>query len=306
MCFTIEPGLYIPATDKTAPEELRGIGVRIEDNIVVTAHGCDNLTTFVPKEIDEIEKMHPETLKELCMNLFDNAEVTQGNGKKVKVPNLLIVATTNHGMNQIFPEGYANWSDEEIKRRVESFSQKDLKDLFTQTTEADNNYKLPREIVNRVGAYIVANPLSHDTAIQVARLEISKRQKTFKERNGINISISDEAIKYITEQTYNKEDGVRDLSRAVERFFGEITQSSTEKDIKVDIVKNGAKRNWSFSLQTPTKTIELKNHSFKGQGQSLSAEDMKDLKTLESRVNQEIFGQEEMVTKSINAIGIGK
>ena len=252
--------------------------------------------------IDEIEKMHPETLKELCMNLFDNGEVTQGNGKKVKVPNLLIVATTNHGMNQIFPEGYANWSDEEIKRRVESFSQKDLKDLFTQTTEADNNYKLPREIVNRVGAYIVANPLSHDTAIQVARLEISKRQKTFKERNGINISISDEAIKYITEQTYNKEDGVRDLSRAVERFFGEITQSSTEKDIKVDIVKNGAKRNWSFSLQTPTKTIELKNHSFKGQGQSLSAEDMKDLKTLESRVNQEIFGQEEMVTKSINAI----
>ena len=57
MCFTIEPGLYIPANDKNAPEELRGIGVRIEDNIVVTSHGCDNLTTFVPKEIDEIEKI---------------------------------------------------------------------------------------------------------------------------------------------------------------------------------------------------------------------------------------------------------
>jgi ATP-dependent Clp protease ATP-binding subunit ClpA len=70
--------------------------------------------------IDEIEKMHPETLKELAMNLFDNGEVTQGNGKKVKVPNLLIVATTNHGVNQIFPEGYANWSDEEVKRRVDS------------------------------------------------------------------------------------------------------------------------------------------------------------------------------------------
>lgn len=57
MCFTIEPGLYIPADDKSAPEELRGIGVRIEDNLVVTANGCDNLTSGVPKEIDEIEKL---------------------------------------------------------------------------------------------------------------------------------------------------------------------------------------------------------------------------------------------------------
>lgn len=57
MCFTVEPGLYIPADDKNAPADLRGIGVRIEDNIVVTAHGCDNLTSFAPKEIDEIEKV---------------------------------------------------------------------------------------------------------------------------------------------------------------------------------------------------------------------------------------------------------
>lgn len=57
MCFTVEPGLYIPVDDKSAPEELRGIGVRIEDNIVVTATGCDNLTFAAPKEIDEIEKL---------------------------------------------------------------------------------------------------------------------------------------------------------------------------------------------------------------------------------------------------------
>jgi Xaa-Pro aminopeptidase len=57
MCFTIEPGLYIPIDDRTAPADLRGIGVRIEDNIVVTKNGCDNLTSGVPKEIDEIEKI---------------------------------------------------------------------------------------------------------------------------------------------------------------------------------------------------------------------------------------------------------
>lgn len=55
MCFTIEPGLYIPIDDHSAPEEYRGIGVRIEDNIVVTANGCDVLTSGAPKEVDEIE-----------------------------------------------------------------------------------------------------------------------------------------------------------------------------------------------------------------------------------------------------------
>lgn len=61
MCFTIEPGLYIPADDKSAPAELRGIGVRIEDNIVVTANGCDILTSSVPKEISEIEALMAQT-----------------------------------------------------------------------------------------------------------------------------------------------------------------------------------------------------------------------------------------------------
>lgn len=57
MCFTIEPGLYIPANDTSAPAELRGIGVRIEDNLVITSQGNEVLTAAVPKEIDEIEKI---------------------------------------------------------------------------------------------------------------------------------------------------------------------------------------------------------------------------------------------------------
>lgn len=53
--FTIEPGLYIPADDREAPEELRGIGVRIEDNVVITPTGCENLTSEAPKEVSELE-----------------------------------------------------------------------------------------------------------------------------------------------------------------------------------------------------------------------------------------------------------
>lgn len=57
MCFTVEPGLYIPADDESVPKEYRGIGIRIEDNIRVTSSGCEVMTSSVPKEIADLEKV---------------------------------------------------------------------------------------------------------------------------------------------------------------------------------------------------------------------------------------------------------
>lgn len=55
MVFTIEPGLYFHADDLLAPEEFRGIGIRIEDDVLVTASGVENLSRALPRNPDEIE-----------------------------------------------------------------------------------------------------------------------------------------------------------------------------------------------------------------------------------------------------------
>ncbi|MBW2527210.1 MAG: aminopeptidase P N-terminal domain-containing protein [Deltaproteobacteria bacterium] len=56
MVVTIEPGLYVSATDDQAPADYRGIGIRIEDDIVITADGYENLTAAVPKSAEEVEQ----------------------------------------------------------------------------------------------------------------------------------------------------------------------------------------------------------------------------------------------------------
>ena len=56
MVFTIEPGLYFQPDDLTVPEEYRGIGVRIEDNILVTADGAENLSIGIPRTADDVER----------------------------------------------------------------------------------------------------------------------------------------------------------------------------------------------------------------------------------------------------------
>jgi Xaa-Pro aminopeptidase len=57
MVLTVEPGLYIPADCKTVDEKWRGIGIRIEDDLLVTKQGYEILTRSAPKTIPEIEAL---------------------------------------------------------------------------------------------------------------------------------------------------------------------------------------------------------------------------------------------------------
>ena len=55
MILTVEPGFYIQPDDTLFPEEYRGIGVRIEDDILVTESGAKILSNALPRHPDEIE-----------------------------------------------------------------------------------------------------------------------------------------------------------------------------------------------------------------------------------------------------------
>ncbi|MBE7699511.1 aminopeptidase P family protein [Oerskovia sp. Sa1BUA8] len=55
MVFTIEPGLYFKSDDLTVPEEYRGIGIRIEDDVLITQDGNENLSAALPRRPEDIE-----------------------------------------------------------------------------------------------------------------------------------------------------------------------------------------------------------------------------------------------------------
>ena len=55
MILTVEPGLYFKADDLLVPAELRGIGVRIEDDVLVTSDGCENLSADMPRTSTDVE-----------------------------------------------------------------------------------------------------------------------------------------------------------------------------------------------------------------------------------------------------------
>jgi Xaa-Pro aminopeptidase len=55
MIITVEPGLYFKSEDELVPEQLRGIGVRIEDDILITTEGNENLSGMLPQGSAEVE-----------------------------------------------------------------------------------------------------------------------------------------------------------------------------------------------------------------------------------------------------------
>ncbi len=55
MVLTVEPGIYVAEDDEAAPKEMRGVGIRIEDDVLVTEDGRENLTAAVPKDVKELE-----------------------------------------------------------------------------------------------------------------------------------------------------------------------------------------------------------------------------------------------------------
>jgi len=57
MVLTIEPGIYLPEDDMKIPKKYRGIGIRIEDDILVTKKGYENLSKGVAKSVEEIEQV---------------------------------------------------------------------------------------------------------------------------------------------------------------------------------------------------------------------------------------------------------
>jgi Xaa-Pro aminopeptidase len=63
MILTVEPGFYIQPDDTLFPEEYRGVGVRIEDDILVTQSGAKILSNALPRHPDEVEAYMAMLLK---------------------------------------------------------------------------------------------------------------------------------------------------------------------------------------------------------------------------------------------------
>jgi len=144
--------------------------------------------------LDEIEKAHPD-LVNILLQIMDSATLTDNNGYKANFQNVILIMTSNIGATARNVMGFNK--DESLANNEE------LKLFFTP------------EFRNRLDAVIDFTQLSTSTVEGIVKKFIVELNSELKEKK-IIVTISDEAIEYISKEAYSKEMGARPLKRYIQ------------------------------------------------------------------------------------------
>jgi len=149
---------------------------------------------------DEIEKAHPDVLN-ILLQILDDGTVSDAHGKKVSFENAVIVMTTNAGS--------------ETSSAISGFSASPEEQSSERTQRALSAFLRP-EFLNRVDAVITFRHLSREDFAAIAKIQMKKLADALSER-GLTLSVADEALKLIAENSYSEKYGARNMRRFIQK-----------------------------------------------------------------------------------------
>ncbi|WP_260258839.1 ATP-dependent Clp protease ATP-binding subunit ClpA [Vibrio intestinalis] len=170
--------------------------------------------------LDEIEKAHPDIFN-LLLQVMDNGTLTDNNGRKADFRNVILVMTTNAGVQETEKKSIGL-----IQQDHSHDAMAEIKKVFTP------------EFRNRLDNIIWFNSLSEDVIHQVVDKFIVELQAQLDVR-GVSLEISDDARKWLAAKGYDKAMGARPMGRVIqdklkkplanELLFGELVDGGTVK-----------------------------------------------------------------------------
>ena len=149
---------------------------------------------------DEIEKAHPDVLN-ILLQILDDGRITDAHGKTVNFENAVIVMTTNAGSEK--RSGIVGFSSDTAKTDAE------------RTERALSEFLRP-EFINRVDEIITFRSLDKNDFAKIARIMLGQLADAIKEK-GINLSYTDDAVKYIADNSFSEKYGARNMHRYIQK-----------------------------------------------------------------------------------------
>ncbi|MFO7657996.1 MAG: ATP-dependent chaperone ClpB [Bacteroidales bacterium] len=186
--------------------------------------------------LDEIEKAHPDVFN-ILLQVLDDGRLTDNKGRTVNFKNTIVVMTSNVG-SHIIQENLQDLN-ESNKEMIFEQTRKQVFELLKKTIRP--------EFLNRIDELIMFTPLSHDEIHQIVRLQFNNLLRTLKNTD-LKLSISEDAINWITEVGYDPQYGARPIKRMMQKYVlnelsKQILEGKISRDHKILIEKeaNGLK-----------------------------------------------------------------
>jgi len=155
--------------------------------------------------LDEIEKAHPDTFN-ILLQVLEDGRLTDSKGRVADFKNTIIIMTSNMGSN-IIRENFANMvpGDEEL---VIENTREQVFELLKQSVRP--------EFLNRIDETIMFRPLSREDIGQIVDLQLEELRANLAKQQ-IQLTIADEAKKWLADKGYHPEFGARPLKRVIQK-----------------------------------------------------------------------------------------
>jgi ATP-dependent Clp protease ATP-binding subunit ClpB len=156
---------------------------------------------------DEIEKAHPDVFN-ILLQVLDDGRLTDNKGRTVNFKNTIIIMTSNIGSAYI--QAQMETINGDNKAAVVEQTKTELMNMLKKTIRP--------EFLNRIDETIMFLPLTADEIKQVVVLQIHAVQRMLAD-NGVDLRLTDGAIRFLAEAGYDPEFGARPVKRAIQRYL---------------------------------------------------------------------------------------
>jgi len=157
--------------------------------------------------LDEIEKAHPD-VNNMLLQIMEEGRLTDSFGRHVDFRNVILIMTSNIGAELI-----KNQAGFGFQKRSEDSNYEKMKEMLKKEVE---RYFRP-EFINRLDDLIVFRSLSREDLHSIIDLELAKVFERV-EKQGLKITVNDQAKEFLIEKGYDPDFGARPLRRAIERY----------------------------------------------------------------------------------------
>ena len=165
---------------------------------------------------DEVEKAHPDIFN-LLLQVLDEGQLTDGNGRKINFRNTIIILTSNIGAKNIVePRTLGFVSDTNEDEKYSTMKTKVM-------DEVKRTFK--PEFLNRLDEIIVFHKLSKENVSAILEIMLSDITKRAKENMDIDITVDDTAKEFLLEKGYDPVYGARSLRRIVQSMLEDTIAS---------------------------------------------------------------------------------
>jgi ATP-dependent Clp protease ATP-binding subunit ClpB len=176
--------------------------------------------------LDEIEKAHPDVFN-ILLQVLDEGRLTDNKGRTADFKNTIIIMTSNMG-SALIQENFERMTDQNHDEIIQK-TQLEVLALLKKTIRP--------EFLNRIDEVIMFKPLNFDEIKDVVKIQVYRVQGMLAE-NGIEIEVTEDAMRWIAEAGFDPQYGARPLKRAIQKnimnvLSKEILAGNVSRESKV-------------------------------------------------------------------------